>query len=132
MKEKLINFAWECFRCGRIPELNNRTYIVLIPKMDKACNFNQFCHISLCNFTYKVVAKILANWLSQVLEKIISPNQDAFVKGRWIVENSVIAQEVVHRIKKHKGKKGLIVMKIDMKKAYDSMEWHFISRVLDA
>lgn len=63
---------------------------------------------------------------------MVSPNQGAFVRGRWIAENSVIAQEVIHKVRKHKRKQGLMVMKLDMKKAYDSMEWNFIFQVLQA
>lgn len=51
------------------------TFIVLIPKTDKAYNFNHFHTISLCNFTYKVVAKILAPRLNDFLGKLIFPNQ---------------------------------------------------------
>lgn len=132
VKEKLANFVREVFRYGNILECSNRSFIVLIPKMNNASNFNQFRPISLCNFAYKVVAKILATRLSRILEKLMSLNQRAFMKGRWIAENSVIAQEVVYRVKKHKGKRGLMIMKIDIKKAYDSMEWSFIIRVLKA
>lgn len=78
------------------------------------------------------MAKILANYLNVVIEKLISLNQGALVKGRWIAENTMIAQEVVHRVKMHKGKKGLMVMKIDMKKAYDRMGWIFLIQVLKA
>lgn len=42
IKDNLCNFVWECFRCGRILERSNRTFIALIPKIDIACNFNQF------------------------------------------------------------------------------------------
>lgn len=68
MKEKLVNYVTECFRCGRMPDLINKTFIVLIPKTDKACNFNHFRLISLCNFAYKLVAKIVANRLSGVID----------------------------------------------------------------
>lgn len=52
------------------------------------------------------------------------------MRGRWIAENTVIAQEIVHKIRKHKGKKGLMLMKMDKKKAYDRMEWTFLIRIL--
>lgn len=60
---------------GKILEIANMTFIVLIPKTDKAYNFNHFHTISLCNFTYKVVAKILAPRLNDFLGKLIFPNQ---------------------------------------------------------
>lgn len=79
-----------------------------------------------------MVAKIIANRLNPIPEKLISPNQRAFMKGRWIAENTVIAQEVVHKVKKQSGKRRLMILKIDMKKAFDSMELPFIIRLLDA
>lgn len=108
----------------------NKTFIVLIPKTTKALNLNHYLLISLCNFAYKVVAKIMAKRLGRVVEKLVSPNQRAFVKGKWIAENSAIANEVIHKVRKHKGKKGLMVLKIDMKKVYDIMEWSFVIRLL--
>lgn len=74
-----------------MPFSANKTFITLIPKMDYILNFNHFHPISLCSFYYKVVANILASRLSNTIDKLISPNQGAFVKGRWIIENTVIA-----------------------------------------
>lgn len=102
VKEKVCNFVKECFLLGRILAMANRSFIVLIPKNDMTNNFNHFRPISLCNFTYKVITKILASRLSRISERLISPNQIAFVKMRWIAENTVLAQKVVHCIKKHK------------------------------
>lgn len=130
IKDKFCNFVKECFRLGRIPVTTNHSFIVLIPKKDTANNFNQFKPISLCNFIYKVVVKIVTSRLSKVSEKLVSPNQGAFVRRRWIAENTVIAQEIVHKIQKHKGMNGLMLMKMDMKKAYDRMEWDFLIRIL--
>lgn len=80
MKEKIIKFVKKCFQLGSIPTSANKSFIVFICKSEQASNFKHFYHISLCNFAYKVVAKILAEHLSKVLEKIISPNQSAFIK----------------------------------------------------
>ena len=69
----------------------NHTFITLIPKKLGACNFNQFRPISLCNFYYKVIAKILVNKLRPLLSQIIDSSQSAFVPNRWIIENVVLA-----------------------------------------
>lgn len=50
--------------------------------------------------------------------------------GRWIGENSVLAHELVHKVRSHRGKNGLMLLKIDMKKAFDILEWNFINWVL--
>lgn len=102
---QLIDFVQECFRTRGMTKGVNNTFIVLLPKCQPAKNFNHFCLISLCNFSYKVVAKILVNRLKHLLPRIISPNQRAFVGGHWISENTVVAQELVHKARKHKGKR---------------------------
>lgn len=112
-----MKFIQECFSFKRIPQSSNETSIVLIPKINQPKNFNHFRPISLCNFIYKIVAKILLGRLSKVMDKIVSPNQGAFVKGRWIADNTVVAQEIIHKVQNHKGRKGLMLIKIDLKKA---------------
>ena len=67
------------FQEGWMLQQFNHTFITLILKKAGACNFNYFRPISLCNFYYKVIAKILVNRLRPLLSKIIDPAQGAFV-----------------------------------------------------
>lgn len=67
--------------------------------------------------------KIISLHVRKLLGKITSPNQGAFIEQHWIAENFLLAQELVQKNKHHKGKRGLMLMKIDIKKAYDRMEW---------
>lgn len=85
----------------------NQTFITLIPKTQGVCNFNQFHPISLCNVCYKIISKIFVNRLQPLLSKLIDPAQVAFVPNRWITENVVATQEIVHSFKSTKKKKGL-------------------------
>lgn len=94
----------EAFRTKSILGGINKTLIVLTPKTKNAVIFNYFCPIGLYNYAYKVAVKNLVNSFHGVLPDLISPNQEAFVEGRWITENTVVAQEIVHKIKKHWGK----------------------------
>ena len=132
VKLQVVRCVQECFMTKCIPKGLNRTFIVFIPKTNQATNFNHFRPISLCNFTYKIISKILANRLRSFLDRIISPNQGAFVEGHWIAENSIIAQELVHKIKTYKGHNGLLLMKIDLKKVYDRLEWGLVDKTLAA
>jgi hypothetical protein len=120
------------FRDGWLLSQMNHTYITLIPKRQAASNFNQFRPISLCNFYYKIISKILVLRLRPILPKLIDPAQVAFVPDRWIAENVVLAQEVVHTFHNMKRKKGSVGFKLDFKKAYDSLEWDFILAVMRA
>lgn len=84
------------------------------------------------SYTFKVVSKILANKLHHFLLQIISPNQGAFVEGRWIEENTMITQELVSKVKKHRGGNGHMLIKMDMKKTYDRLEWEFVDKFLES
>lgn len=56
----------------------------------------EFWSISLTNVYCEVIAKILANRIKPLLNKIISPNQTAFIEGRWINEDCILVQEIIH------------------------------------
>ena len=77
---------------------------------------------------YKLMAKVLANRLKRVLNKVVAPTQNAFVMGRQILDASLIANEVIDSWKKRK-EKGLIC-KLDIEKAYDSINWQFLLKTL--
>jgi hypothetical protein len=84
---------------------------------------------SCCNLMYKSITKILANLLLPGLDDIISPNQGAFILGRSISENTLLAQEIVCGYHKQKGKPRC-TLKVDLRKAYDSINWEFILHCL--
>jgi hypothetical protein len=80
---------------------------------------------------YKVVSKVLANRLKLVLDKCISDNQSAFVPGRSILDNAMIAIEIVHYMKaKTRGKKADVALKLDISKAYDRIDWDYLRDML--
>jgi hypothetical protein len=101
-----------------------------VPKKTGSHSAYHFRPISLCNISYKIISKILANRLKKVLPKIISPLQSAFVPNRNIQDNSILAHELIHTFKNKKGKKGFMFLKMDMEKAFDQMEWKFLLAIM--
>jgi hypothetical protein len=107
----------------------NHTDIALIPKIDNPSSVHHFRPISLINFNYKIISKILSNRFKPLIHKIISPTQSAFLKGRSIHNNTILAHEGFHTMKQKKGNGGLMALKLDMEKAFDSMEWNFLLKI---
>lgn len=125
-----MKFVQESFRIGDIIKGMNKSFIVLILKLKHSTEFSHFKPISLYSFIYKIIFKIITSRLKVLIPKLISPNQGVFVEGRWIEDNTMLAQELVHKIKKHKGNNDLMIAKIDLKKAFDRIKWHFVDKVL--
>lgn len=124
--EDVCNFVKNCFANSNIHEEANKTLISLIPKSDNPENIKMFRPISLCNVRYKIVTKIIVARLRPLLDKIISPFQSSFIPGRSTSDNIIITQEVLHTLRSKKGKKGGILLKIDLEKAYDKISWNFL------
>ena len=119
MGDSIYNFAVNFFTIGELSPGINDTFLVLIPKVQRPEVVSQLRPISLCNVNYKMLTKALTNRLKKVMPKIIGPYQSSFVPGRQIVDNIIIYQEVLHSMRKKKGEKGYMAIKIDLKKAYD-------------
>ncbi|XP_074313849.1 uncharacterized protein LOC141649045 [Silene latifolia] len=117
------------FEKGPMPRAANSTVITLIPKTDSPKTVVDFRPISCCTVYYKTVSKILANRMKHVLGEIIGLEQAAFIKRRDLFDNSMLAHELAFRYNR-----SLIsprcILKIDIKKAFDSVHWGFLDDCL--
>ncbi|KAA3487457.1 reverse transcriptase [Gossypium australe] len=105
--------------------------IVLIPKILNPTSLVNFRPISLCTVIYKIVVKTIANRLQEVTVRCIDSAQSAFIFGRLIYDNVLLAYEILHTFRqKRTRKKGYMAVKLDMRKAYDRVEWGFLHEVM--
>lgn len=79
------------FRFGFLPKGVNSTILALIPKRTDSLEVKDFRPIACCNVLYKVVSKILTNRLKLLLPRVVTANQSAFIKGRLLMENVLLA-----------------------------------------
>ncbi|KAA3472829.1 reverse transcriptase [Gossypium australe] len=129
--KEVLEFCLGVLNEGREAEAANMTNIVLIPKVNKPTSLVSFRLISLCNVVYKIIAKTIANRMQDVMAICIDQVQSAFVPGRLISDNIVLAYELLHTFRqKRTGKKGYMAVKLDMSKAYDRVEWGFLQGVM--
>ncbi|CAA6674786.1 unnamed protein product [Spirodela intermedia] len=96
---------------------------------DYPTSFRDFRPISLCNVCYKVVSKIVTRRLSSFLDRLISPEQCGFVKGRYIHDNIMLVHELAQSLG-HDCRGSNIIIKLDMEKAFDRIELSFLIKVL--
>ncbi|CAL2228927.1 unnamed protein product [Prunus armeniaca] len=109
----------------------NHTLLTLIPKVDNPVKVTEFRPIRLCTVIYKMIFKTIVNRLKPIMPLIISEFQSAFVLTRLITDNIIAAFESIHAIKRRGGSKlKQMVLKLDMSKAYDRVEWTFIEAML--
>ncbi|CAN1729936.1 LINE-1 reverse transcriptase homolog [Linum perenne] len=116
---------------NHIPEEVRSTDIILLPKKDDATLMRDFRPISLCNVRYRILAKVLANRMRLIMADIIPEEQSAFVQGRSIVDNVLIAFETLHTLNlRRRAKDGEVALKVDISKAYDRVEWTYLEAVM--
>jgi hypothetical protein len=124
----------ECCRWlheNQFPPTFNTRNIALILKGQKQRSMKECRLIGLCNVLYELASKVLANKLKRVLHKCISNNQHTFFLGRSILDNALVAFEVVHHMKtdRHKSNNN-VALKLDISKVYDRIDWVYLKEFM--
>jgi hypothetical protein len=116
LRDDIMRFITKFHRNGKLSRGINSTFIALILKVASPQKLNDFRTISLVGSLYKILSKVLANRLWLVVGSVISKTQTSFVKYRQILDDILIANEVVDEARKLN--KELLLFKVDFEKAY--------------
>ncbi|KAJ0616096.1 putative RNA-directed DNA polymerase [Helianthus annuus] len=128
LKPFIIKMMADFFDRGELDVGCNPSFIALLPKVEDPTVLGEFRIISLIGLLYKIIAKVLANRLKPILGSLISTSQSAFVGKRNILDGPLVVSEVVSWAKKSRTK--VMLFKVDFAKAYDTLNWQFLLRVL--
>ncbi|XP_060195028.1 uncharacterized protein LOC132624239 [Lycium barbarum] len=113
IKVDVFNVVKAFFEGHALPKSIIRTNLVLLPKKNVVESFSDVRPISLSNFINKVISRVVHDKLDRLLPAVISSNQSGFVKGRNIIENVLLTQEIVTDIR-NRGKPANVVINLDM------------------
>ena len=127
--KKVTHAVKDFFKTGKMLKAISNSLVTLIPKTDNAKTIKEYRPISCCTTMYKVISKIITKRMSLVLDTIIDDAQSAFVPGKHIQDNIILAHELV-RCYSRKHISPRCMLKIDLQKAFDSVEWVFIDQIL--
>ncbi|XP_074277953.1 uncharacterized protein LOC141601558 [Silene latifolia] len=124
-----ISAILDFFQTGKLLKEVNSTLITLIPKGNSPATMMDYRPISCCSIIYKTISKILTSRLKKVMPLIVGKEQSAFVGERSIFDNTLLANELVRGYgRKYKTPRCMI--KVDIRKAFDTVNWSFLKSVL--
>jgi hypothetical protein len=129
VSKEVINAVLEFFTTSWILPGYNSNIIALLPKTPEASSIDQYRPIAMANFKFKVISKIMADRLASIMPTIVSEEQKGFIHERNIKDCLCIASEAANLLH-NKSYGGNLALKIDITKAFDTLDWKFLLKVL--
>ncbi|XP_021738025.1 uncharacterized protein LOC110704529 [Chenopodium quinoa] len=125
VKDDIYASVIDFFNNGTFPKQWNCTTITLVPKVLFASHVKDFRPIACCTVVYKLISKVITAKLAAVIGEVIDDAQAGFIPGKHIGDNILLATELIKGYD-HKFISPRCMVKVDLKKAYDSVEWGFL------
>ncbi|KAJ4811749.1 RNA-directed DNA polymerase (reverse transcriptase)-related family protein [Rhynchospora pubera] len=122
----IVQQIQHAFNQGNIPEDWLNCKVSLVPKMTEPEDPKDYRPISVGNMLYRLVMKLVAHRLRPYLKKVISKEQNAFLSGRNITDSIIVVKEILHSFKQHNFKTKAYLLKADISKAFDKLNWQFL------
>jgi len=101
----------------------------LLFKKGDTCDISNYRPISLTNVDYRILAYVLAERLQSVIDSIVSKDQNAYIRNRYMGDNIRLVQDVIEYFEA--SQKGGLLFMIDFTKAFDSIDWKFMFKALE-
>lgn len=127
---EIIKAVKKFFESSKMNRSINCTSVTLIPKNDHPATVKVYSPIACCTMLYKIISKVLVSRLQKVIALVVCEAQTGFIPGRKISDNIFLAQELVKSYTR-KNVSPRCMIKIDLQKAYDSVELVYLEQVLD-
>lgn len=119
-----------CVQRGKSLLTHREGIITMIPKEGKSPNsIKGWRPITLLNVDFKIISAAISARIQKVIGKFIDPCQTAYIKGRYIGENTHLIYDIIDNLSR-KQESG-IIMSADFEAAFDSLSWDFLSKVLE-
>ncbi|KAK6786448.1 hypothetical protein RDI58_014973 [Solanum bulbocastanum] len=130
VKEDVCSAVKDFLKTSTMCKIINCTTITLVPKIPNHVIVKDFRPIACCTVLYKIIAKVMATRMQKIMPSIIYEAQTGFIPGRRICDNIILAQKLVQAYTR-KYISARCMIKIDLQKAYDSVEWIYLEQVLE-
>eukprot|EP00253_Pinus_taeda_P020761 PITA_20761 len=127
-KQDLLRMVEASRMSGNIHSALSSTFIALIPKKQNSESFQDYRPIALCNSLFKIITKVIAERLKPLLNLFITRDQHAFLKDQNIWDVVALTQESLFSLRTNNIKAD--ILKIDLKKAYDCVDWGLLRILL--